>query len=60
MPKFIAGDDVLLLEIPGLDPIEIPVHIVAGTPSKLTMHVSDALLSLGDSFTGDLSVSDAW
>jgi hypothetical protein len=46
MPNFVAGDDILFVEIPGLDVIQIPVHIVAGVASKVNLTVNSNLLDM--------------
>ena len=60
MPNFVAGDDTISIKIPGQDPIFFPIHIVAWTPSKVNLKLSDKIVKAWDSFTGTISVTDDW
>jgi len=60
MPNFVAGDDTLIIEIPGLDPISIPLHIVAWTASKVSLTVNSPLLDMWSNLTWSIIVTDAW
>ena len=59
-PIFQQGDDTISIEIPGLDPIEIPVHVLPGAPSKVDLSLNKTVAGVGESFTGLVTVADKW
>lgn len=60
MPSYRAGTDEIWIQIPGLDPIIIPVTVTSWKPYHVNLTTSAASLSIWESLSGSLSVTDAW
>ena len=57
-PKMIAGQDTLLLTIPGRETITIPLTIHAGTPSTVVLDNDTDNLRIDESYMVDAYVTD--
>lgn len=61
-PSFKAGDDTLTIQIPGLDPINIPITVYAGEAKKVILTLEETKLDLttNTSSKGMIQIVDSW
>lgn len=61
-PTFKAGEDTLIIQIPGLDPIQIPIIVYAGDAKKVLLTLEKSKLDLTTETTtkGLIQVVDSW
>ncbi len=61
-PSFKAGNDILTIYIPGIDPIKIPITVYAGEAKKVILNLEKTKLNLTNntSSKGSIQVVDTW
>jgi len=57
-PSFQAGEDMLYISIPGIDPIKIPVTVNGGTPQKVSVTLDKETATPGETIQAKIKITD--
>lgn len=60
MPNYRVGNDELLVQIPGLEPIVIPVLVSPWSAYSVQLETSNTTVSLWETLSWKVSITDAW
>lgn len=59
-PTFQAGNDIIRIEVPGLDSLDIPVTIAPASAKKLVLTLDTTTTNLWQKISGKIAVQDIW
>jgi hypothetical protein len=58
MPSFRSWEDEVIIEVPGLDPIVIPVIIRPGDPYRINLEILDTTIAIWEILSWTINVTD--